>query len=921
LTDLGHDAGCVPLSLDFSPNNERLAAGCSDGVRLVSVATGLQTQHLRGTAEPVRSASLSPDGRWMASLSNTTIAVWDMQALRLRHTLDLGPLRGLRYTPTGHLMTLGLETIDIRSDRTGKVIRSFRRPKKWSHPPSFSPDGQRMAVYTPSDQKFGTRTGTVTVWTLDQEGGRPGTRSFRIHMGLGRLVFGPQGQRIAAVMGQGRLDNKAIGIWDIASGRLVKTLRYDASDTFEPKEAYLSDLAWSPDGSVVVASAGAPNQLVVWDPTTGRQLKTLRTGKLKALTFSTDGRRLAATVSASNTREGRVVVWEIPSWTQPASVEGGSPAQFFPDAKRMLTGYRGGLRLWTLEETTPQSLHLRSRGRSWIVYGDDGTFDAARRGGELVAMVAGLRGFGLEQFALERNRPDLLLERFGLGEPEQIAWYRNRHERRQTLFARRLEAARVTQAAQTSGCRSEANVVHVPNVEVTGWEHDGRRLTLTLNAHDERCPLVAYQIFINGSPLFKGGGQPLSGQTQTATATITLSTGANAVEVSVTNAAGVESYRVQRWAEVSEPLPQPPDLYFVGFGNSDYTDPNIPDLKFAHQDVLDLEQVFAQMAGTGGIGQVHHRSYVGAAVTPKAIEEARCFLGRAREDDQVVVFIAGHGMYTRDDSPTYHYLTHRTALGALRTTAVPFETLEGLMEGLHARNKLLLMDTCESGELDDAWATWTASTQKEGMHVRGFRPVAEMTTATPAQPRPWLLERDRYINHDILRSSGAVVFSSSRGGESSYENDTLGNGVFTEELVRALTTTVADTNNDGQLSVEELRSYVSTAVPKRYGVPQHPVVDRDNLLQATWTFPIRPAPQPKPIAEDQVPVPASVSCPDARAKLKGSTPGGSCGTCTQAGPGTTTPPWIWLGMFAGVGWWWSRRQSLMRSVLGRYLSL
>ncbi|MEO1270283.1 MAG: WD40 repeat domain-containing protein, partial [Myxococcota bacterium] len=364
LTDLGHDAGCVPLSLDFSPNNERLAAGCSDGVRLVSVATGLQTQHLRGTAEPVRSASLSPDGRWMASLSNTTIAVWDMQALRLRHTLDLGPLRGLRYTPTGHLMTLGEETIDLRSDRTGKVIRSFRRPKKWSHPPSFSPDGQRMAVYTPSDQKFGTRTGTVTVWTLDQEGGRPGTRSFRIHMGLGRLVFGPQGQRIAAVMGQGRLDNKAIGIWDIASGRLVKTLRYDASDTFEPKEAYLSDLAWSPDGSVVVASAGAPNQLVVWDPTTGRQLKTLRTGKLKALTFSTDGRRLAATVSASNTREGRVVVWEIPSWTQPASVEGGSPAQFFPDAKRMLTGYRGGLRLWTLEETTPQSLHLRSRGRS-----------------------------------------------------------------------------------------------------------------------------------------------------------------------------------------------------------------------------------------------------------------------------------------------------------------------------------------------------------------------------------------------------------------------------------------------------------------------------------------------------------------------------------------------------------------------------
>ena len=77
-----------------------------------------------------------------------------------------------------------------------------------------------------------------------------------------------------------------------------------------------------------------------------------------------------------------------------------------------------------------------------------------------------------------------------------------------------------------------------------------------------------------------------------------------------------------------------------------------------------------------------------------------------------------------------------------------------------------------------------------------------------------------------MRRSGAIVFSSSRGGEFSYEDPKIENGVFTEEIIKSMTGKVADGNNDGMVSTDELRDYVVKAVPKQTKNKQHPTVDR-----------------------------------------------------------------------------------------------
>jgi uncharacterized caspase-like protein len=165
----------------------------------------------------------------------------------------------------------------------------------------------------------------------------------------------------------------------------------------------------------------------------------------------------------------------------------------------------------------------------------------------------------------------------------------------------------------------------------------------------------------------------------------------------------------------------------------------------------------------------------------------------------------------------------------MRETAVHFDTIEGLLQGIRPRRKLFLLDTCQSGELDgtDEMAALADASQR-GLASRGIQKTSTKI-ATAAQTTRMAVNRDRYIYNDLLRRSGAIVLSSSRGNEWSYEADALKNGVFTYEVLAALTSKAADKNGNGRVSTEELRAYVMTAVEQRTAGLQHPVVDRDNL--------------------------------------------------------------------------------------------
>ncbi len=88
--------------------------------------------------------------------------------------------------------------------------------------------------------------------------------------------------------------------------------------------------------------------------------------------------------------------------------------------------------------------------------------------------------------------------------------------------------------------------------------------------------------------------------------------------------------------------------------------------------------------------------------------------------------------------------------------------------------------------------------------------------------------KDRFVHVDLARRAGAVVPSSARGGEYSYESKTIENGFFTEAVLEALGGK-GDADGDQRLDSWELRDFVSQRVTEMTGGRQHPTVDRDNI--------------------------------------------------------------------------------------------
>lgn len=192
----------------------------------------------------------------------------------------------------------------------------------------------------------------------------------------------------------------------------------------------------------------------------------------------------------------------------------------------------------------------------------------------------------------------------------------------------------------------------------------------------------------------------------------------------------------------------------------------------------------------------------------------------------------------------YYFATHEVDPADLARTAAPFELVESLLQDIAPRRKLFLMDTCESGELDPG-SPAGRHPLAPGMQSRALVRQAATPgpqTAVTAAPA-YLSDRDRYIYNDVERRSGAIVLSSSRGSEASYELDELHNGAFTEAVLRALVgASDADGDGDGKLSARELAAFVARDVSARTAGLQHPTVDRDNVdLGQTLALPLVPS--------------------------------------------------------------------------------
>jgi hypothetical protein len=765
-------------SIAASPDGKTLALGAMVGAttRTLVLASRASERELGKLGHPRGMGALSPwtvasdgiprggvtlDGRFayvpVGRFGEHRLLEWDTEALAVRRELmerDLKPATWRALTGFGtHDGVLfarksGVETVEICDGATG-AVRS------------------RIALPSGQDARFlFTDTGGLLVGTSTMVGApdipfalydpRTGTKSATFDGGSFTVAASGDGKVIAAMaMPFNSWEGGMLSIYDAATGVVKKKL---------PK-MFMVD-ALNADGT-------------------------------RALVFNSRGE--TAYVDTDTGRE----LWAVPPLNAFAS-------RILPDGKTAVSvGFDGVVRRTRLD-TGEWVAMLATSADDWVVAGSDGTFDASRRGGELVALVSGITAFPVDQLAVRYNRPDLLLTRMGIGTPDLIAHYKARYDARL-----RALGLKETDVAGLAG--------KAPRVEISDLQVNGSTANLTFVASSVGAPLRGYSVLVNGVPV--ATGDVTSASPARLSSSVVLLPGDNHVEVVASDVAGAESLHAFR--DVTVPGASRGELYFLGIGVSRYKDARLA-LAYAAKDVGDLAAVLAREKGKA-FDDVHVKTLTDADATSAALAGAKSFFAAAKSSDTAVVLVAGHGTRSNAATADYYFVTHDTNLADVPSTAAPFSAVEGLLDGVAARKKLLLLDTCESGERDDDAVRTTTNAKARGIRSRALvLETAPAATSAPRQPRKNVLDRERYIYRDISRRTGALVLASSRGSESSYEFDELSNGAFTWALRDALTTDKADTNHDKSVSAEELRVYVASAVATVTGDAQHPTLDIDN---------------------------------------------------------------------------------------------
>ncbi len=231
---------------------------------------------------------------------------------------------------------------------------------------AYSPDGKQLASGGDDDliRLWDARTGAELHCLAGH-----GTRS--PYVCITTLSFSPDGKILASAGGE----DGTVRLWDVATGRLLRTLKHD-------KEA--SSVAFFPDGKSLVTSDDGTKRIHFWAVTSGECLRTLDGGKetVWRLSLSPDGKWLA-------TGGLRVVrLWDVASGKPVrALAEQGkwfSDFCFTPDGMRLAVGddYGGWIYVWDLKrgETirkiktphgTPRKLVFTPDGRT-LLSGDSG---------------------------------------------------------------------------------------------------------------------------------------------------------------------------------------------------------------------------------------------------------------------------------------------------------------------------------------------------------------------------------------------------------------------------------------------------------------------------------------------------------------------------------------------------------------------
>ncbi|MEY9929117.1 hypothetical protein ABH926_003757 [Catenulispora sp. GP43] len=213
-------------------------------------------------------------------------------------------------------------------------------------------------------------------------------------------------------------------------------------------------------------------------------------------------------------------------------------------------------------------------------------------------------------------------------------------------------------------------------------------------------------------------------------------------------------------------------------GVTDYQ--NFPGLPSVAVDLAVMAEVLGDSA-VGGFDVIERVPDPDAATLRQRVAD---FLERSESDELAVVYISGHGLRSAATGE-FHVVARDTDHSDLPQTAIPAGYLNEHLENCLARQKVLILDCCESGGF-----------------TAGFTTIRTPKSSEPAGAP--------------IQTKGVYILSSSQAREASWVGgDDDSPSLFTDTIVEALRSGAGDRDRDGRVGVAELYEHVSAVLKAR----------------------------------------------------------------------------------------------------------
>jgi len=243
----------------------------------------------------------------------------------------------------------------------------------------------------------------------------------------------------------------------------------------------------------------------------------------------------------------------------------------------------------------------------------------------------------------------------------------------------------------------------------------------------------------------------------------------------------------------------------IGVSEYKYADAGLRNLNYADDDARSVSDFLKTPQG-GSFADADIKLLLNQDASIGAVRAALSDIAkRAKADDLIFVFIAGHGAPDPLASQNLYFLLYDTKVVDMPRTAFPMSDLKLFLDSrIMAQRALVLIDTCHSAGVN----------QKTKSLVAGRDLVQEGDENNIA---------NFYLTNQLFRQTGRAILTSSDVNEISQESDKWGNhGVFTWALLEGLKGK-ADLNGDKFITAGEVFQFTRANVQKATNFKQNPI--------------------------------------------------------------------------------------------------